>query len=110
VRVIAEAPWSWFLFQDGEALFLDVLVERGAISYSVTRKPGTEQRVAWERDGERFLEASASAMRHAALVGEWIQVALPPVWSERSVAAVHEWQARHVVARTGRLAQGQGER
>ncbi|VWC19188.1 hypothetical protein BLA6863_05773 [Burkholderia lata] len=36
MRVIAEDPWSWFLLEEDGKLYLDVLVEHGAVSFGAT--------------------------------------------------------------------------
>ena len=95
MKVVAEAPWDWFLFEDDGRLYLDVLVEHGAISFSVTAELSTEVASAFRRDGASALGDVAGEMRHKGLAREWQASPLPSGWSARSVAAVHEWQRQH---------------
>ena len=94
MKVVAEAPWSWFLFEDGAERFLDVLIEHGAVSFSATVWLNEDQVAAYGLEGERFLNALASDVRNAALMRQWKQAPLPSGWSERSVDAVREWKER----------------
>ena len=96
MQVVAEEPWNWFLFEDGGILYLEVLVEHGAISFDVAAELSTEQKEAYERHGVTILQRLSGDMRHKALTGAWHATALPSGWAERSVAAVHEWQKRRV--------------
>jgi hypothetical protein len=93
--VIAEKAWDWFLFEDEGRLYLDVLVEHGAISFSVTAELTKEQSVAYAREGSNCLAGLSSDMRHKALMRQWTSTTLPPDWGRRSLAAVREWQERH---------------
>lgn len=92
MEVIAEDPWNWFLFADEGKLYLDVLVENGAVSYSVTAELTPEQASAYRRDGASSFASVSGEMRQKALTRTWRIVPLPPDWADRSVAAVHEWQ------------------
>jgi hypothetical protein len=94
MKVIAEDPWNWFLFDDGGRLYLDVLVENGAASFSVAAELTRDQVDGYHRDGPGSLASVAGEMRHEALMRTWRIGALPSDWGERSVAAVHEWQRR----------------
>jgi len=94
MEVIAEAPWNWFLFHDDGKLYLDVLVENGAVSFSVAAELTREQADAYRRDGPDGLALLAGEMRHKALERTWRIGALPADWGEQSHAAVHEWQSR----------------
>ena len=94
MKVVAEAPWSWFLFEDGAERFLDVLIEHGAVSFSATVRLDEDQVAAYALEGERFLNALASDVRNAALMRQSKQAPLPSGWSERSVDAVREWKER----------------
>lgn len=92
MRVVAEEPWSWILFEDSGSWFLDVLVEHGAVSFNVTAPLRENPMASCDGDGLRFLEGRASAMRRDALMQRWQQAPLPPGWAERSGAAVREWR------------------
>lgn len=92
MKVVAEEPWNWFLFEDDGKLYLDVLVEHGAVSFSVTAELSSEQARAFRRDGAVALSGVAGEMRHQGFMREWQAPTLPSGWSARSVAAVHEWQ------------------
>jgi hypothetical protein len=94
MRVVAEEPWSWFLFEDDGKLFLDVLVENGAISFAATAEFNPEQAARYAREGIGYLNDLSSEMRHKALMRQWSEPPLPPDWAQRSVAAVHEWRKR----------------
>jgi hypothetical protein len=94
MEVIAEDPWNWFLFEDEGTLYLDVLVDNGAVSFSVTAELSAKQADSYRRDGASGLAHVSAEMRHKALMRTWRAVALPARWEERSVAAVHEWQRR----------------
>ncbi len=94
MEVIAEDPWNWFLFEDEGRLYLDVLVENGAVSFSVASELTSEQASAYRRDGASSFALVSGEMRHKALMQTWRIVPLPAGWDERSVAAVHEWQRR----------------
>jgi hypothetical protein len=92
MKVVAEEPWNWFLFEDDGRLYLDVLVEHGATSFSVTAELSSECASAFRRDGATALDGLAGEMRHKGLMRVWHVPTLPTGWSERSVAAVHDWQ------------------
>lgn len=100
MKVLAEEPWDWYLFDDMGQLFLDVLVEHGAISYSVTVELNAKESEHYLRDGAPFLLRMAQAMRRRALAKEWCPPALPSGWAQRSIGAVHEWQKKRNDGRT----------
>ena len=92
VKVVAEEPWDWFLFDDDGVYYLDVLVEHGAISYDVTAQLTADQVAVYARDGKSILMQLARDMRHQAIIRQWRASPLPAGWGPRSTAAVHEWQ------------------
>jgi hypothetical protein len=92
MQVIAEEPWDWFLFEDGGKLYLDVLIEHGAISFNVTAALNEEQADDYAREGLACLMQLAGEMRHKALTRQWCAPSLPSEWSQRSISAVHEWR------------------
>lgn len=94
MRVIAEEPWSWFLLEEDGTLYLDVLVENGAISFSVSSALSLEEATRYADAGIRYLSELSSAMRHKALMRQWSTPPLPPGWAECSIAAIHKWQKR----------------
>lgn len=94
MQVIAEQPWDWFLFEDDGKLFLDVLVENSAISFSIAAELSAEQAAGYACKGAACLTQLSGEMRYQALRREWIMQPLPPGWNDRSVAAVHEWRKR----------------
>jgi hypothetical protein len=94
MKVIAEDPWNWYLFEDEGKLYLDVLVESSAVSFSVAAELSQDQASGYRRDGPTGLALVAGEMRHKALMRTWRIGALPSNWDERSIAAVHEWQRR----------------
>ncbi len=92
MNVVAEEPWGWFLFADGNVLYLDVLVEHGAVSYTVTAALTDEQGAEFARGGAAALAPLASEMRRQAIMHEWQAQGLPADWAARSMAAVDEWR------------------
>lgn len=100
MKVIAEEPWDWFLFDDDGIYYLNVLVEHGAVSYDVTAQLNADQVAVFTRDGKSILMQLASDMRRQALMRQWRASPLPAGWDTRSVAAAHEWQRRHRAAGT----------
>ena len=95
MEVVAEDPRNWFLFEDEGRLYLDVLIESGAVSFSVAAELTPEQMNRYKRDGVTSLALLPGEMRHKALMRTWRIAPLPAGWDERSVAAVHKWQRRH---------------
>jgi hypothetical protein len=75
-------------------LYLDVLVENGAVSFSVTAELAPEQAGHFRRTGVASLAPVAHEMRRKGLMRTWRITPLPADWAERSVAAVHEWKSR----------------
>ncbi|VWM18772.1 hypothetical protein BLA6992_06931 [Burkholderia lata] len=102
MRVIAEDPWSWFLLEEDGKLYLDVLVEHGAVSFGATSELrfgatselSPEQATRYAHEGIRYLRDFSTAMRNKALMREWSAPPLPPDWEARSITAIHEWQKR----------------
>ncbi len=94
MRVIAEEPWGWFLFEDDGKLYLDVLVEHGAVSFNVTAELTAQQAAEFTAKGAASVEGLAHEMRNKALMRQWCIVPLPDDWAGRSLSAVHEWQRR----------------
>jgi len=92
MKVVAEEPRDWFLLEDEGMLYLDVLVEHGAISFSVTAELSHELAHAFRRDGRAALGQVVGKMRHKALMREWRAPPMPSSWSARSIAAIQEWQ------------------
>jgi len=71
MQVIAEDPWNWFLFEDEGLLYLDVLVENGAVSFSVTAELAPEQAGHFRRTGVASLAPVAHEMRRKGLMRTW---------------------------------------
>jgi hypothetical protein len=94
MHVIAEDPWNWFLLEDEGTLYLDVLVENGAVSFSVAAELTAEQASGYRQGGAGILGAVAGEMRDKALRRTWRGDPLPAGWAEESAAAVREWQRR----------------
>jgi hypothetical protein len=92
--VLAEEPYGWYLFDDMGQLFLDVLVEHGAISYSIAVELNEKESADYFRDGTAFLMQKANQMRHEAITKQWITRPLPSDWPQRSIKAVHAWQKK----------------
>lgn len=94
MEVIAEDPWNWFLIEVEGKLYLDVLVESGAVSFSVASELTSEQSSAYRQGGASSLALVADEMRLKALTRTWRVPPLPTGWDARSVAAVHDWRRR----------------
>lgn len=94
MQVVAEDPRNWFLLEENGKLYLDVLVEHGAVSFNVTSELSGEQAQDYRLFGASSLSLLSGEMRHKGLMREWRSPATPPGWAERSIAAVHDWQKR----------------
>ena len=94
MKVVAEAPWNWFLFEDDGRLYLEALVEHGAVSFTVAAELDAEATNAWHGEGQGALDRVAAGMRDKALRREWVIPPLPADWSARSGAAVQAWKMR----------------
>jgi hypothetical protein len=94
MKVIAEETWSWFLFEDDGQLYLEVLVEHGAVSYEITNLLSHVQAANFSREGHGYITGLASEMCSRALTRQWTAPTLPPNWNELSLAAVREWRKR----------------
>ncbi len=97
MQVIAEEPWDWFLLEGEGKAYLDILVERGAISFNVTFELSAEQATEYTRKGIGYIHALSSATRSTALRRDWS--ALPvslhltsPGTAKRVSEAIREWQ------------------
>jgi hypothetical protein len=95
VRVVAEDYYVWYLFEEDGVYWLDVLVEQGAVSFTVTAPLDAARVADFERDGPSALSIPAATMRHQALMREWRIPQLPDGWSQRALAAVHRWREDH---------------
>ena len=92
MQVLAEEPWSFFLLEDEGKLYVDVLVERGAVSFSVTAELSAEQTRGYRQQGASFVSGLAHKIRSDALSGRWKPAHFPPAWHDRATAAVVNWR------------------
>ncbi|WP_321956236.1 hypothetical protein [Paraburkholderia bannensis] len=97
MQVIAEEPWDWFLLEGEGKAYLDILVERGAVSFNVTFELSAEQATEYTHKGIGYIDALSSATRSTALRRDWS--ALPvslhltsPDTAKRVSEAIREWQ------------------
>lgn len=97
MRVVAEEPWDWLLFEEDGHLWLDVLVEHGAVSFTVTAELDPAQAATFEHDGPMALMPQAASMRDRALRREWRIPPLPASWSENALVAIRAWRQDHPV-------------
>ena len=92
MQVLAEEPWSFFLLEDEGKLYVDVLVEHGPASFSVTAQLSDEQARAYAQQGVSFISGLAHQIRSDALSGRRRIVHFPQAWQDRATAAVLEWR------------------
>ena len=97
MHVVAEEPWDWLLFEEDGHLWLDVLVEHGAVSFTVTAELDSAHVAAFNHDGPLALTSQAASMRSQALRREWRIPPLPADWSEHALVAVRTWRQDHQV-------------
>ena len=95
MRVVAEEPWDWYLFDDDGVYYLNVLVEHGCISYDVTAPLDADQAAVYASEDKEILMQLARDMRSQALMHQWKAGPLPADWGARSIVAAHEWQRRN---------------
>ena len=62
MQVIDHEPGSWFLLQDGEAVYLDVLCDRGMVSFCVDIQLNPEERELYARDGREYIVSLADEL------------------------------------------------
>lgn len=92
MQVLAEEPWSFFLLEDEGKLYVDVLVEHGPASFSVTAELSDEQARGYAQQGVGFVYGLAHQIRSDALAGRQRMVHFPQAWQDRVTAAVLEWR------------------
>ena len=92
MRVVAEEPWDWFLYDDAGTYFLGVLIEHGAISFDVNAQLNAEQAAEYARVGKGAIMRFSAEIRSKVFMREWRPPPLPSDWEPRSLAAVYEWQ------------------
>ena len=56
MEVMDHAPAAWYLLADGDALFLVVNCNHGAIGYSVLIELDGSERARWQHDGHEYLD------------------------------------------------------
>ncbi|WP_426212512.1 hypothetical protein [Massilia sp. TWP1-3-3] len=92
--VVDEEPWSWFLFEDSGRLYLDVLIEKGAISYGATAELTDGQAAEYAAGGHSWMNSLAGTVHGKAYDLQWTAPALPADFHERTLDALREWRAR----------------
>jgi hypothetical protein len=93
MQVVDHEPQAWFLFQEGNALILDVNCNHGAVGYGVMIQLSAEESSEYAREGHAYLNRLAEAVQDAG-PGRGHQLRdVTAVYSKASTAAVREWRA-----------------
>ncbi|WP_321957782.1 hypothetical protein [Paraburkholderia bannensis] len=97
IQVIAEEPWDWFLLEGEGTVYLNILVEHGAVSFDVTFELSAEQATEYEHKGIGYIHALSSATRSTALRRDWsampVSLHLTSPGTAKGVSeAIREWQ------------------
>ena len=63
MQVVDHEPQAWFLFQEGDALILDVNCNHGAAGYGVMIQLSAEEVSEYAREGHAYLNRLVGAVR-----------------------------------------------
>ncbi|MFN8075634.1 MAG: hypothetical protein U0Q15_09460 [Kineosporiaceae bacterium] len=63
VRVIAEEPWSWMLYEDGDALVLDVVCSVGPATFTRALRLSDDDRRRYLGQGRAVLAGLAAGVQ-----------------------------------------------
>jgi hypothetical protein len=66
MEVVDEEPYGWFLLSEGNALFLDVNCEHGAVGYSVLVELDQYELALYRTEGHTYLNRLAQRIHESA--------------------------------------------
>jgi hypothetical protein len=95
MKVIEHGPGAWYLFVQGQALFLEVRCKRAAFAHSMLLRLDADETRAYGIDGRTFLDALAKAVQ-ADVAGDgavYRKRDAAGLYSVRIAEAMEEWLA-----------------
>ena len=92
MRVKDHERHSWFLFEQGDALLLDVNCSHGPAGYSVMLRLNAEEESEYSRGGHAFLSRLAQAVQDSGPGGAYQSRDVSAAYGRESLAAVNDWR------------------
>ncbi len=93
MQVVDHEPQAWFLFKEGNALFLDINCNHGAVGYSVMIQLSAEEKSEYSQKGHDYLNSLAQSVQYAGPGWGYQSRDVSAIYSKESTAAVNEWRA-----------------
>ncbi|MEJ7848610.1 MAG: hypothetical protein WKF92_11035, partial [Pyrinomonadaceae bacterium] len=95
MQVVDHKPHAWFLFQEGNALLLDVNCSHGPAGYGIIIPLNAEEESEYSKKGHAYLDRLAQAVQYSG-PGRGQQLRdVSAIYSKESMAAIDEWRANH---------------
>lgn len=95
MRVIEHGPGAWYLFAEGQALFLEVQCKRRNFAHSVLLRLDADETRAYGIEGRLFLDALAKAVQTADAdeASPYRKRDAAGLYSDKIAGAMEEWLA-----------------
>lgn len=92
MQVVDHEPQAWFLFKEGNALFLDVNCNHGPVGYGVMIQLSAEEESEYSQKGHTYLNWLTQAVQDSG-PGRGYQLRdVSAIYSKESMAAVNTWR------------------
>jgi hypothetical protein len=93
MHVIDHEPHFWFLFEQEDALLLDINCNHGPVGYSVMIQLNAEETSEYSLKGHAFLNVLAQAVQDSGPGGGYQLRDLSAALARESLVAVNAWRA-----------------
>jgi 3-methyladenine DNA glycosylase Mpg len=104
MRVIEHGPGNWYLYAEGQALFLEVHCKRRNFAHSVLLRLDADETRGYGIEGRGFLDALANAVQVADAdeASPYRKRDAAGLYSDKIAGAMEEWIAQRTLDNPGK--------
>jgi hypothetical protein len=93
VQVLDHEPHAWFLFKEGNTLFLDINCNHGPVGYGIMIQLSAREESEYSQKGHAYLNRLAQAVQDSGPGGGYQLRDVSATYSKEANAALNEWRA-----------------
>ena len=92
MKVLDHEPHAWFLFKEGNTLFLDINCNHGPVGYDVMIQLSAREESEYSQKGHGYLDWLAQAAQASGPGGGYQLRDVSAAYSKEAIAALNEWR------------------